>query len=298
MHVFVTGGTGWIGSAVVDELLDTGHVVTGLARSDGSAAALQRHGALVLRGDLDDLEGIRAAADAADAVVHLGNKHDWSNPAETIRSERAAVGAIVDALAGSDRPFVLASVLSGLVQGRPAAETDPSPAVGPDSSRGGSENLALEYVEKGVRVVAARFAPSVHGTGDTGFVANLVAAARKHGVSGYLGEGTTTWAAIHRGDAARVVRLGLEGAPAGSILHVVSEEAVTTRAIAEAIGTTLGLPVASVAPENAGEHFGFVGRFFGLTMSASSTHTRNLLSWTPSGPTLIEDIRSGAYNHA
>lgn len=298
MHVFVTGATGWIGSAVVDELLDTGHVVTGLARSDDSAAVLQHKGALVRRGDLDDLDGIRAAADAADAVVHLGNKHDWADPVETKRSERAAVETIATTLVGSDRPFVLASVLSGLVRGRPAAETDPSPAVGPDSPRGGSENLALEYVEKGVRVIAARFAPSVHGIGDPGFIANLVAAARKHGISGYLVEGTATWAAVHRADAARVVRLGLEGAPAGSIIHAVDEEAISTRAIAEAIGATLGLPVASVAPENATDHFGFVGRFFELDMSASSAHTRRLLSWTPTGPTLVEDIRSGAYGHA
>ncbi|MGX1811360.1 SDR family oxidoreductase [Nocardia sp. NPDC055321] len=298
MHVFVTGATGWIGTAVVEELLTAGHVVTGLARSAAAADTLRRRGAQARLGDLDDLPGLRAAAETAEAVVHLGNKHDWSDPAETIRSERAAVEAIAETLTGTDRPFLLASVLSGLVRNRPATEDDPSPAVGPASSRGGSENLALAYAEQGVRVVAARFAPSVHGAGDTGFVANLVAAARRHGVSAYLGDGAASWAAIHRTDAARVVRLGLESAPAGSILHVVAEQAVTTRDIAEAIGSRLGVPVSSIAPDRAAEHFGFVGRFFGSDMSASNTRTRDLLSWSPDGPTLLQDIRSGAYDHA
>ncbi|OXM54361.1 SDR family oxidoreductase [Amycolatopsis alba] len=295
MHVFVTGATGWIGSAVVDELLDAGHEVTGLARSDTSAAALERKGARVRRGDLDDLDGLRAGADEAEAVIHLANKHDWGNPAESNRAERAAVETFADVLTGTGRAFVLAAGLSTLVTGRPAVETDLSPAVGPDSHRGGAENLALEYAEKGMRVISARFAPSVHGVGDHGFVSGLVAAARKHGVSGYLGDGTAAWAAVHRTDAARLVRLGLEGAPTGSLLHAVAEEAVTTREIAEAIGRTLDVPVVSVAPENAAEHFGFVGRFFALDMSASSEHTRELLKWAPFGPTLVEDIEAGAY---
>ncbi|WP_181774053.1 SDR family oxidoreductase [Amycolatopsis pittospori] len=295
MRIFVTGATGWIGSAVVDELLEAGHEVTGLARSAASATTLEGNGALVHRGDLDDLDGIRVAADRADGVIHLANKHDWANPAESNRAERAAVGAIAETLAGSGRPFVLAAGLSTLATGRPATEADLSPAVGPDSHRGGSENLALEYAEKGVRIISARFAPSVHGVGDHGFVASVVAAARKHGVSGYVGDGTAAWAAVHRTDAAHLVRLGLEGAPTGSLLHIVDEEAVTTREIAEAVGRTLGVPVASIAPEKAAEHFGFVGRFFGLDMSASSARTRDLLAWTPSGPTLAEDIEAGAY---
>ncbi|ONF65011.1 SDR family oxidoreductase [Amycolatopsis keratiniphila] len=295
MHVFVTGATGWIGSAVVDELLDAGHEVTGLARSDASAAALERKGARVRRGDLDDLDGLRAGAEAADAVIHLANKHDWANPAESDRAERAAVQTFADALTGTGRAFVLAAGLSTLATGRPATETDLSPAVGPGSHRGGAENLALEYAGKGMRVISARFAPSVHGVGDHGFVAALVAAARKHGVSGYLGDGSAAWAAVHRTDAARLVRLGLEGAPTGSLLHAVAEEAVTTKEIAGAIGRTLDVPVMSVAPENAAEHFGFVGRFFALDMSASSDRTRELLKWTPYGPSLAEDIEAGAY---
>jgi len=295
MHVFVTGATGWIGSAVVDELLDAGHEVTGLARSDASAATLERKGARVRRGDLDDLDGLRAGAEEAEAVIHLANKHDWANPAESNRAERAAVQTFADTLTGTGRAFVLAAGLSTLATGRPAVETDLSPAVGPDSHRGGAENLALEYAEKGMRVISARFAPSVHGVGDHGFVAGLVAAARKHGVSGYIGEGTTTWAAIHRTDAARLVRLGMEGAPTGTLLHAVAEEAVTTKEIAEAIGRKLDLPVASVAPEKAAEHFGFVARFFATDMPASSERTRELLKWAPFGPTLVEDIEAGAY---
>ncbi|QXV57252.1 SDR family oxidoreductase [Amycolatopsis sp. TNS106] len=295
MRVFITGATGWIGSAVVDELLDAGHEVTGLARSDASAAALDRKGARIRRGDLDDLDGLRVGAEEADAVIHLANKHDWSDPAESNRAERAAVETFAGTLTGTGRAFVLAAGLSTLARGRPATEADLSPAVGPESHRGGAENLALEYAEKGMRVISARFAPSVHGVGDRGFLAALVAAAREHGVSGYVGDGATAWAAVHRTDAARLVRLGLEGAPTGTLLHAVAEEAVTTREIAEAVGRTLGLPVVSVAPENATEHFGFVGRFFALDMSASSARTRELLKWTPHGPSLAEDIEAGAY---
>lgn len=295
MRAFVTGATGWIGSAVVDELLSSGHEVIGLARSDRSEQALAAKGAGVLRGDLDDLDSLGRGAARADAVIHLANKHDWGNPAESDRSERAAVQTLGDALAGTDRPFVVAAPLSGLVEGRPATEDDVSPAVGPDSNRGGSENLALDYVARGVRTVITRFAPSVHGRGDWGFVDFLTAAARKQGVSGYVGDGSASWAAVHRGDAARLIRLGMERAPAGTRLHVVAEESVTTKAIAEAIGHALGLPVVSVDPQDAGAHFGFVGRFFASTMTASSDMTRKLLAWEPTGPGLIADIAAGAY---
>src|ERR1700761_3882441 len=243
MHVFVTGASGWIGSATVDELLDAGHEVVGLARSDASAAQLEKKGATALRGDLDDLGSLRRGASEADAVVHLANKHDWANPAESDRAERAAVETILEALAGTGRPLVLANGISGLVQGRPALETDPSPAVGPDSDRGGSENLALGYVDRGVRTIITRFAPSVHGTGDWGFVSFLVAAARKQGVSGYIGDGSAAWSAVPRSDTARVIRLGIEQAPAGTRLHAVAEQAISTRTIAEALGQALGLPV-------------------------------------------------------
>lgn len=295
MRVFVTGASGWIGSATVDELLTAGHEVVGLARSDASAATLEAKGATVLRGDLDDLDSLRKGSEGADAVVHLANKHDWSDQAESDRAERAAVETIGDVLVGSDRPFLVAAGVAGLTPGRTVTEADPSPFRGPDAPRGGTENLALDYVAKGVRSVGLRFAPTVHGDGDHGFVAILVAAARAQGRSGYVRDGSTGWSAVHRSDAARVVRLGLEQAPAGTLLHAVAETSVSSRAIAEAIGRGLDLPVASVAPEDAVEHFGFLGTFFAMDLSASSTITQELLGWTPTGPTLLEDLESGAY---
>jgi nucleoside-diphosphate-sugar epimerase len=263
----------------------------GLARSEVSAAALRAKGVGVWRGDLDDLDGIRAGARAAEAVVHLANKHDWSNPAASNAAERAAVQAIGDALAGTGRPFLLASGVAALAQGRPATEDDASPFHGPDSPRGGSENLALEFVDRGVHTVSVRFAPTVHGAGDHGFIATLAGIAREKGVSGYPGGGTNRWAAVRRTDAARLVRLGVAKASAGARLHAVAEEGIPTREIAEAIGRAFDLPVASVAPE----HFGWIGGFSGIDLSATSTATRELLGWTPTGPTLVDDLAAGAY---
>ena len=295
MHVFVTGASGWIGSAAVDELLAHGYTVTGLARSDASAARLEAKGATVLRGDLDDLDSLRRGSADAEAVIHLANKHDWANPAESNRAERAAVQAIGDVLAGSERPFLLAAGVAGLAQGRPSTELDPSPAVGPDSPRGGTENLALDFVDKGVKSISLRFAPTVHGDGDHGFISILVAAARAAGVSGYVGDGSTGWAAVHRPDAARMIRLGLEKAPAGSRLHAVGESSVLSRDIAEAIGQGLGLPVRSIAPDDAVAHFGFLGTFFAMDLSSTSAITQDLLGWTPGGATLLEDLAAGSY---
>jgi nucleoside-diphosphate-sugar epimerase len=295
MRVFVTGASGWIGSATVDELLSAGHSVLGLARSDASAAALEERGVTVLRGDLDDLDALRKGATDAEGVVHLANKHDWANPAASNAAERGAVEAIAETLVGTERPFVLASGVAGLAKGRPSTEEDPSPFHGPDAPRGGSENLALEYVGRGVRAVSARFAPTVHGVGDHGFIAYIVGVAREKGVSAYVGDGTHRWAAVHRPDAARLVRIGLEQAPAGTRLHAVAEEGVPTKVIAEAIGRGLGLPVTSVAPEDAVEHFGFIGAFFAMDLSASSERTRARFGWQPTGPTLVEDIEAGAY---
>ncbi len=295
MRVFVTGASGWIGSATVARLRTAGHEVTGLARSPRAAEAVERLGADVLRGDLDDLDALRQGAAKAEGVVHLANKHDWGDPAESDRAERAAVQAMLEVLAGTQRPFVIANGLSGLVEGRAAREEDASPAHGPQADRGGSENLALDYVERGVRAIPVRFAPSVHGPGDWGFVRMLADIARDRGVSGYLGDGATQWSAVARADAARLIQLGLERAPAGTRLHAVAEPAVSTRAIAEALGAALALPVASVDPAEAEEHFGFLGGFFGQSMTGSSERTRALLGWTPVGPTLVEDIAAGAY---
>lgn len=211
------------------------------------------------------------------------------------RAERDAVAAIGDVLAGSGRPFLLASGSAALAQGRVATEQDRSPFHGPDAPRGGSENLALSQVERGVGAVSVRFAPTVHGAGDQGFIPALVAVARKQGVSGYIGDGLNRWPAVHRSDAARVVALGLQKASAETVLHAVSEEGVSTRAIAEAIGRGLDVPVTAVAPEDAAAHFGWIAGFFALDLPTSSAQTQELLGWTPAGPTLLEDLGTGSY---
>ncbi|TDT97998.1 nucleoside-diphosphate-sugar epimerase [Streptomyces sp. 846.5] len=298
MRVFVTGASGWIGSAAVDELLAAGHEVVGLARSDTSAASLDAKGAQVHRGDLDDLDSIRQGAATADAVLHLANKHDFDHPAVSSLAERNAVQTIGDVLTGSGRPFLLASGVAGAAQGRLLTEDDRSPFHGLESPRGGSENLALEYIDRGVHTVALRFAPTVHGAGDHGFIAALVAIAREHGVAGYVGDGANRWPAVHRSDAARVTLLGLEKAPAGALLHAVGEEGVPTREIAEAIGRALDVPATSIEPEDAQKHFGWLGRFFALDVATSSARTQELLGWTPTGPTLLQDLDSGSYAHA
>ncbi|MCW2799201.1 MAG: oxidoreductase [Aeromicrobium sp.] len=295
MRVFVTGASGWIGTAVVDELLVAGHDVIGLARSDASAAAIEAKGAEVLRGDLDDLDSLRAGAKDADAVIHLANKHDFDNPAVSNAAERGAVETIGDTLVGSDRPFVIASGAAGLAVGRPSTEADPSPFHGLDSMRGGTENLGLEYADRGVRSMSARFAPTVHGAGDHGFIAQLVGIARDRGIAGYVGDGANVWPAVHRSDAARLVRLGLERAPAGTILHAIAEEGIPTRTIAEAIGHGLGLPVESIAAEDAAAHFGWIGAFFGMDLPVTSAVTQERFDWSPAGPTLLEDLANGAY---
>lgn len=295
MRVFITGASGWIGSAVTDELLAHGYEVLGLARSDESAAALEAKGATAHRGSLDDLDSLASGAAAADGVIHLAFKHDFSDFAGAGRSEHAAVRRMLDTIEGSGQPFLIASGLAAAVTGRAVTEDDPSPFHGIESMRGGSENLALEYADRGVRPVALRFAPTVHGTGDHGFTAVLTKIAKDHGAAAYVGDGSTRWAAVHRSDAARLVRLALEKAPAGSRVHAVAEEGIPSRDIAAAIGRYLDLPTISVAPDQASEHFGWIGFFFGMEVSATSTRTRQLLDWTPTGPTLLDDIAAGAY---
>jgi nucleoside-diphosphate-sugar epimerase len=295
MRVFVTGASGWIGSAVTDELLAHGHKVIGLARSDEAASALEAKGATAHRGGLDDLDSLAAAAAAADGVIHLAFKHDFADYAGAGRTERAAVQRMLDTLEGSTRPLLLASGLASGVIGRPLTEDDASPHHGADSMRGGSENLALCYADRGVRPVALRFAPTVHGKGDHGFTATLTKIAMEHGAAGYIGDGSTRWAAVHRSDAGRMVRLALDKAPAGSRIHAVAENGLYSRDIAAAIGDYLGLPAVSVAPDDAEAHFGWIAGFFGMDVTASSARTRQLLGWTPTGPTLFEEIAAGAY---
>ncbi|WP_448808813.1 SDR family oxidoreductase [Agromyces bauzanensis] len=295
MRIFVTGASGWIGSAVIPELIAAGHTVEGLARSDASAAAVAASGARVRRGTLDDLESLRAGAAASDAVIHLAFKHDFSDYAGAGRTERAAVEAIGDTLAGTGRPFLLAAGVAGLAPGRVATERDASPAVGPDAPRGGGEQFAFEYVDRGVRAVSLRFAPSVHGDGDHGFLATLVRIAKENGVAGYVGDGANRWPAVNRQDVASMVALALEHAPAGTAVQGVAEEGIPTRDIAEGIGRALGVPTASIAPEHVDDHFGWIGRFFALDIAASSAITQELLGWTPTHPTLAEDLAAGYY---
>jgi len=295
MRVFVTGASGWIGSAVVGELLENGHDVLGLARSDGAAEALAAVGATAHRGNLDDLDSLRSGAEASDGVIHLAFKHDFSDFAGAGRTERAAVEAIADTLVDTDRPLLVAAGIAMLAPGRILAETDVSPMTGPDAPRGGSERFALDYADRGVRSVALRFAPTVHGEGDHGFVSTIVTVAREKGISGYVGDGSNRWPAVHRADAARMVRLALEKAPAGSVVHGIAEQGIATREIAELVGSHLGLPVESIAPDAAPAHFGWIGAFFGQDIPASSALTQQLLGWTPTHPTLRDDLEAGYY---
>ena len=296
MRVFVTGASGWIGSAVVPELVAHGHDVVGLVRSDEAAARVTAAGAEALRGSLDDLDSLRTGADDSEAVVHLANKHDWSDLAESNRAERAAVDALLDVLAGSDRRFALAAG-TAFAPGRLVTEDDTNPASGPEAPRGGTEALALEAVDRGVHSLSLRFAPTVHGAGgEHGFIPQVVAAARRNGAAGYVGDGTNRWSAVHRADAARLVVRALETAPAGTRVHAVAEEGVTTREVAEAIGAALGVPAVSVDPADAMEHFGWISTFWGLDIPASNTLTRERFDWTPTHPTLVEDIGAGAYS--
>ena len=304
MKIFVTGASGWIGSATVLELLEAGHEVVGLARSDESAEKLEQAGAIVQRGDLDDLEVLAKAANESDGVIHLAFQHEIAfggDFASAGAADRRAVEAMAGALAGSDRPFVLASGVAGLSSGgRPATEDDglvPSALTraAPPGIRQATALLVLSLRGIGVRSSVLRFAPTVHGDGDHGFIATFVDVARERGVSGYVGDGTNRWPAVHRSDAARLARLAVESAPAGSVLHAVGEEGVPFRDIAEAIGRGLGVPTASVAPDDAVERFGPLGMFAGLDAPATFAITRELLGWKPTGPKLIEDLAEGHY---
>jgi len=296
MRVFVTGASGWIGSASVTELVAAGHHVLGLARSDEAAAKITKLGAEVVRGSLHDLAGLRAATGRAEGVVHLGFQHDFSRMDEAVRIDRAAIETFAEVLDGTGCPLLVASGVLGLAQaiGRIGTERDmPDPAMHP---RLANAAYTQTLAERGVRSIVVRFAPTVHGSGgDHGFVAALARVAREKGVSAYIGDGANRWPAVHRLDAARLVQLAIDKATPGAVLHAVAEEGIAARDIAGAIGTFLGLPVESIEADHAMAHFGWIGRFFGTDGHASSALTREWLGWTPTHPGLLADIAAGHY---
>jgi nucleoside-diphosphate-sugar epimerase len=299
MRVFVTGASGHIGSAVVPELLRAGHQVVGLARSDGSAEALAAAGAEVRRGDLDDLDGLREAAGAADGVIHLAFKHDLMAAGDrdsASAADFAATKALASSLEGTGKPLVTTSGTLMLafagITGRPGAEADFA-ASGP---RVDAENFVIGLAERGVRSSVVRLPPIVHSSLDHhGFAHVLIGIARQAGVSGYVADGANRWPSVHTLDAARVYLLALEDAPAGSRLHAVGDEGVPFRDIAAAIGRGVGVPTASISAADAGERFAFLGGFVGVDNPTSSELTRKLLGWDPAHPGLIEDLDQGHY---
>jgi nucleoside-diphosphate-sugar epimerase len=303
MRIFVTGASGWIGSAVVPELLGAGHEVVGLARSEASALRLEAVGAIVQRGDLDDPDGLAKAAADSDGVIHLAFQHEAAfsgDFATAVSTDRRAVEAMGGALADSDRPLVLASGVLAVNAGVVATENDglvPTAMVRaiPAGLRHATALLALSLRGVGVRSSVLRLSPTVHGDGDQGFIAMLVGMARDHGVAGYVGDGSNRWPAVHRSDAARLARLAVENAPAGSVLHAVADEGVPFRDIAEAMGRRLGVPTASVSPADAADHFAHLGPLVGLDSPASAAITRALLDWEPTGPSLLEDLEQDHY---
>lgn len=301
MRIFVTGASGFIGSAVVPELIGNGHRVVGLARTPEKAEAVAALGAEVQLGTLADLDVIRSTAGSADGVIHLAFDHDMAfgagNYAGAADSDRGVIETIAGVYAGSDRPLVIASGVAGFSLGRPVTEddrpdlTDSSPMIG----RAVNADLTLKLADRGVRSSVLRLPPTVHGEGDEGFIHSLIEVAQAKGVSGYIGDGANCWSAVHRYDAARLFRLAVESAPAGSVLHGVAEQSIATREIAENFGRNLGIPVTSIDPEQVTEHFGWIGRAFGFDAAASSEITKKLLDWHPTGPGLIADLDAKHY---
>jgi nucleoside-diphosphate-sugar epimerase len=290
MHVFITGGTGLIGTAVVAELLAHDHTVLALARSDASAQAVETVGGTPIRGGLADMDVLRAGAEQAEGVLHLAFANDFSSPealARAVAEETTALTALGEVLVGSDRPLVTVSG-TPLVPGRASTESDPLSTDGPVGGRGRTVTAILELASRGARTSAIRLPRTVHNHGEGGFAGLLTQIARRSGVSGYPGDGTQRWPAVHALDAAVLFRLALESAPAGSSWHAVADEGDTVRDIAEIIGRRLGLPVGPVATET----FGPVGPIFAADQPSSSTATREALGWNPTHPSLLADLEN------
>jgi nucleoside-diphosphate-sugar epimerase len=293
MRIFLTGATGWVGSAIVKDLIGAGHQVLGLTRSDQGADALRAAGAASHRGTLSDLDSLKRGAAQSDAVIHAAFNHDFSKFAENCVEDQRAIEAIGAVLEGSERPLLVTSGVALLAHDRTATEEDVVPANAPFPRK--SEAAAAALVKRGVRASTIRLAPSVHGHGDHGFVPTLIRFAREKGVSAYIGQGLNRWPAVHRVDAARVYRLALEHGAGSAHFHAVDEEGVPFKAIAEVIGRRLNLPVVAKSPEEAAQHFGWFAMFAALDAPTSSARTRALLDWKPVQPGLIADIDHPAY---
>jgi nucleoside-diphosphate-sugar epimerase len=309
MHVFVTGASGFVGRGLVPELIAAGHTVTGLARSDAAAVALRAAGAEVRAGSLDDLDTLRDAATAADGVIHLAFKHDIAfadDFAGASEADRAAIETFGEVLAGTGKPFVIASGILGVLGLPPGVVATEHHGLRGDNSDGevpisgandriANANFTLALADRGVRSSVVRLPPATHGEGDWGFIVTAIASARRKGAAAYVDEGTNRWPAVHRDDAARLFRLALESAPAGSVLHAVGDEGVPIREVAESIAAHLDIPAVSVTSEQIGEYLGFLGGFWGFDGPASAKITRDLLGWEPAGPGLLTDLQQGHY---
>ena len=294
MRVFVTGATGFIGMALVQELIGAGHRVLGLARGDAGAKSLISAGAQVQRGDLEDLESLRSGAANSDAVVHLAFIHNFSKFKENSEIDKRAIETLGDVLAGTDRPLIVTSGLALLATGRVATEDDPPVPIS-DAYPRASEHTAASLEKRGVRSMVVRL-PQVHDTTKQGLITSAIQIAREKGEAAYIGNGQNRWAAVHLLDAARLYRLALEKGQAGARYHAVAEEGVSAREIAEAIGRGLRVPVISVTPEKAAEHLGWLATFAGLNLMGSSAQTRKELAWNPTGPTLLTDLENMRYS--